>query len=95
MKMKLLNECPSIKSNILEDTKITVKFCGKDENPDKPSSGFLPVYIYSCPTNFSTVTYFEVCRLDIRELLQQIYIIKKKLPLLDLNMIQGSFLLKL
>ncbi|CAH2017001.1 unnamed protein product [Acanthoscelides obtectus] len=59
MKMKLLNEGSSIKNSVLETENITVKFCGKNESPESASKNFLPVFIHSCPSNFSTVSYFE------------------------------------
>lgn len=60
MKIKLLNECDSIKHNSVNDEKLTIKFYGKDECLEQPSASLLPVYIHSCPSNFSTVNYFEV-----------------------------------
>lgn len=60
MKMELLNECESLKNNIITGEKLSVRFYGKDELADPASDSFLPVYIHSCPVNFSTVNYFEV-----------------------------------
>ncbi|XP_018566189.1 biotin--protein ligase isoform X2 [Anoplophora glabripennis] len=59
LKLGLLSDCEHIKENTLVSDKLTVKFCGKDEKADAPSSSFLPVFIHSCPSNFSTVNYFE------------------------------------
>ncbi|KAJ8982609.1 hypothetical protein NQ317_005081 [Molorchus minor] len=59
LKLKLLSECNSIKDNLLQYDTLSVKFCGKDETADPSSSSFLPIFIHSCPSNFSTVNYFE------------------------------------
>lgn len=59
MKMKLLKECGNIVDNKLVTDKITVSFCGKDADPGTATQTHLPVLIYSCPSNFSTVQYFE------------------------------------
>ncbi|VEN62867.1 unnamed protein product [Callosobruchus maculatus] len=59
MKMKLLTEGNAIKNSVLEMENLTVKFCGKNETPEPASKNFLPVFIHSCPSNFSTVNYFE------------------------------------
>lgn len=60
MKLNLLNGCESIKNNVISNEKLTIKFCGKDEKHEAASASFLPIYIHSCPSNFSTVNYFEV-----------------------------------
>ncbi|CAG9814996.1 unnamed protein product [Phaedon cochleariae] len=59
MKLKLLNDCDSIKDNKLECEKVVLKFCGKDVIPGEAASNLMPVLIHSCPSNFSTVKYFE------------------------------------
>ncbi|KAJ8954187.1 hypothetical protein NQ318_005782 [Aromia moschata] len=64
LKLKLLSECDSIKDNSLQCDQLVVKFCGKDEKAESPSSCFLPVFIHSCPSNFSTVNYFEALETD-------------------------------
>lgn len=60
MKLSLLNGSDIIKNNIISGEKLTLKFCGKDEKHEPASASFLPIYIHSCPLNFSTVNYFEV-----------------------------------
>ncbi|KAJ8916594.1 hypothetical protein NQ315_000238 [Exocentrus adspersus] len=59
LKLNLLSGCDDIKDNTLIGDKVTVKFCGKDEAAETPTSSLLPVFIHSCPSNFSTVKYFE------------------------------------
>ncbi|XP_060532773.1 biotin--protein ligase [Cylas formicarius] len=59
LKLKMLSECPYIKDNKLEAGDLGVVFCGKDDRYDSPSRMFLPVLVHACPSNFSTVTYFE------------------------------------
>ncbi|XP_072379075.1 biotin--protein ligase isoform X1 [Diabrotica undecimpunctata] len=59
LKLKLLTECKDITDMRLENSKIVLKFCGKDEKPDQATSNFMPIFIHTCPSNFSTVTYFE------------------------------------
>ncbi|CAG9853591.1 unnamed protein product [Phyllotreta striolata] len=59
LKLKLFSECDDVKDKKLECKKVAVKFCGKDEQSERPSVDFMPVYIHSCPSNFSTVNYFE------------------------------------
>lgn len=40
---------------------ITIQWCLRGETPSQPPShNFLPVYVYECPENFSTVEYFDV-----------------------------------
>lgn len=63
MKMELLKECESLKNNTINGEKLSIRFYGKDENTEPASASFLPVYIHSCPSNFSTVNYFEVSML--------------------------------
>lgn len=60
MKLSLLNGSDIVKNNMISDEKLTLKFCGKDEKHEAASASFLPIYIHSCPSNFSTVNYFEV-----------------------------------
>lgn len=58
--MKMLSDCENIKNNKLICDKVTLQFYGKDEKYETASYNFLPILIHSCPTNFSTVKYFEV-----------------------------------
>ncbi|XP_068619675.1 biotin--protein ligase [Battus philenor] len=40
--------------------KLTIQWCMRGETPiELPSAGFLPVCLYECPENFSTVEYFD------------------------------------
>lgn len=55
-----------LKSNMDADSvittpKLTMKFCGPDDKLPKVNSNILPILIHSCPEDFSTVDYFEVC----------------------------------
>ncbi|RVE44405.1 hypothetical protein evm_010935 [Chilo suppressalis] len=39
---------------------IRIQWCLRGETPiEPPSSNFLPVYVYECPDNFSTVEYYD------------------------------------
>lgn len=41
--------------------KLTIQWCMRGETPlEPPSAEFLPVCLYECPENFSTVEYFDV-----------------------------------
>ncbi|KPJ10734.1 Biotin--protein ligase [Papilio machaon] len=43
--------------------KLTIQWCMRGEMPlEQPSAEFLPVCLYECPENFSTVEYFDVWR---------------------------------
>lgn len=64
LKLKLLTECEDIKDMKMDCRKISLLFCGKDEKPPNPTSNFMPVFIHTCPSNFSTVTYFESLTTD-------------------------------
>lgn len=59
LKLELLNNCANIKENKLELDKYLVSFCGKDIDPEVAVYNKLPILIHSCPSNFSTVHYFE------------------------------------
>ncbi|KAF5283108.1 hypothetical protein FQA39_LY17415 [Lamprigera yunnana] len=58
VKQDLLSDCNSIKNNELVNDKITLKFFGKDIEPEPATAKMLPVLIHACPSNFSTVKYF-------------------------------------
>lgn len=60
LKLKLLQECENITENKLSTAKMNIQFCSKDVDPASPSETYLPVLVHSCPSNFSTVQYFEV-----------------------------------
>ncbi|XP_065202464.1 biotin--protein ligase [Planococcus citri] len=45
--------------NTLAMKNITLKFCGKGASSLEANERFLPVKLYDCPQNFSTVEYFE------------------------------------
>ncbi|CAK1545560.1 unnamed protein product [Leptosia nina] len=39
---------------------LTLQWCMRNEHPaDQPSETFLPVHLYECPENFSTVEYYD------------------------------------
>lgn len=65
LKFELLNELKSkmLKENTIENGTVTVRFYGKNEQPNIPTINFLPILIHSCPDDFSTVDYFDVCLL--------------------------------
>jgi hypothetical protein len=39
---------------------LSMKFCGKNEDPPTPESYILPIMVHSCPDDFSTLDYFDV-----------------------------------
>lgn len=45
--------------NVLKQTDVSLKFCGKGVTPPDTTASLLPVLMYACPDTFSTVTYFE------------------------------------
>ncbi len=47
--------------NTLITSSVTLKFCGKNEVPPASDSNVLPILIHSCPEDFSTLDYFNVC----------------------------------
>ncbi|KAF2904465.1 hypothetical protein ILUMI_01705 [Ignelater luminosus] len=59
LKQAMLSECRDMVDNTLINEKITLKFCGKGIEPEPATAIFLPVLIHACPSNFSTVKYFE------------------------------------
>ncbi|CAH1110239.1 unnamed protein product [Psylliodes chrysocephalus] len=59
LKLKLFSDCDAIVDKNLNCTRMSAKFCGKDEQAEPASVNFMPIYIHSCPSNFSTVQYFE------------------------------------
>lgn len=46
--------------NVLKQTDISLKFCGKGITPPDATASLMPVLMYACPDTFSTVSYFEV-----------------------------------
>lgn len=56
----MLKDNENIIENKLMGDKLSLIFCGKDDEPGPITSSRLPVMILSCPANFSTVQYFEV-----------------------------------
>lgn len=60
MKLQMLRDNENIVENKVTSDKLTLVFCGKDDDPGVATSLRLPVMILSCPANFSTVQYFEV-----------------------------------
>ncbi|XP_037897765.1 biotin--protein ligase isoform X2 [Glossina fuscipes] len=54
---KLKEKCDQ--NNLIHTPKLTLKFCGPNENLPKPANDMLPILIHSCPEDFSTVDYFE------------------------------------
>ncbi|KAK9746642.1 Biotin protein ligase C terminal domain [Popillia japonica] len=59
MKLQMLKDNENIIENKLMGDKLSLIFCGKDDEPGPITSSRLPVMILSCPANFSTVQYFE------------------------------------
>lgn len=45
---------------ILKINGLSIKFCGKNEEPENAKENFLPIMVHSCPDDFSTVDYFDV-----------------------------------
>lgn len=58
--MALLSNSEDISQNQLICDKINVVFCGHNVKPGIASHFRLPVLMHSCPTDFSTLDYFEV-----------------------------------
>lgn len=48
------------KNGMLNSRKLALKFCGLNESVPSASTNVLPILIHSCPTDFSTVEYFDV-----------------------------------
>ncbi|CAH0549555.1 unnamed protein product [Brassicogethes aeneus] len=59
LKLKMLSECDSIVNNKITTNNLEINFCGKNVEPEIPTNKNLPVMVHACPTNFSTVNYFE------------------------------------
>lgn len=49
-----------VKDNVIKNDLLTIQFCGKGVEPEKAEANVLPVMLFSCPDNFSTVAYFDV-----------------------------------
>ncbi|XP_050355144.1 biotin--protein ligase isoform X2 [Nymphalis io] len=61
-KMSLVESwCPVVDGKRIQKLDdLTIQWCMRDETPiQPPSETFLPVYLYECPENFSTVEYFD------------------------------------
>lgn len=47
--------------NVIQMSELALQFCGKsDAAPHPATDSHLPVMIFHCPEDFSTVEYFEV-----------------------------------
>lgn len=46
--------------NILSMKSVDLMFCGKGATTPEAKDHFLPIKLYDCPQNFSTVEYFDV-----------------------------------
>lgn len=51
---------------VLKIDGMSMKFCGKNEEPGNARSNYLPIMVHSCPDDFSTVDYFDVSSLKIK-----------------------------
>ncbi|VVD03597.1 unnamed protein product [Leptidea sinapis] len=53
--------CPSVEGKRVQKLgELSVQWCMRGEKPvQQPADDFLPVYLYECPDNFSTVEYFD------------------------------------
>jgi hypothetical protein len=62
LKFEVLEELKSKMetSNTLKLDNLTVKFCGKGEDPPHADVNCFPVMIHLCPDDFSTLDYFDV-----------------------------------
>uniref|UniRef100_A0A182N9Z3 LIM zinc-binding domain-containing protein n=1 Tax=Anopheles dirus TaxID=7168 RepID=A0A182N9Z3_9DIPT len=61
-KVEMLDALKStmIRPNIIQTHELTLQFCGKSDNAPSPATdSHLPVMIFHCPEDFSTVEYFE------------------------------------
>lgn len=52
-----------VKSTCIDTGDIVIKFYGKNEKIDNANEKLLPVYVHSCPEDFSTILYFDVSQL--------------------------------
>lgn len=62
MKFEVLEQLKSKMetTNTLKLDGLTVKFCGKNEDPPTPEAHCFPIMIHTCPDDFSTLDYFDV-----------------------------------
>lgn len=58
-KMDLLKNNANIVENKLVNDKLILNFIGNNQDPGTATLNRLPVMVHSCPTNFSTIDYFE------------------------------------
>uniref|UniRef100_A0A182PH07 LIM zinc-binding domain-containing protein n=1 Tax=Anopheles epiroticus TaxID=199890 RepID=A0A182PH07_9DIPT len=61
-KVQMLDSLKSTMSrpNVIQMSELTLQFCGKsDSTPNPATDSHLPVMIFHCPEDFSTVEYFE------------------------------------
>lgn len=72
MKLQMLKDNENIIENKLIGDKLSLIFCGKDDEPGPITSNRLPVMILSCPANFSTVQYFEVINIEFKSTMDTI-----------------------
>lgn len=70
MKFEVLEELKSKMEtpNMLKLDSLTVKFCGKGEDPPHADVNCFPVMIHSCPDDFSTLDYFDVSLYSVRNI---------------------------
>uniref|UniRef100_T1GI70 Uncharacterized protein n=1 Tax=Megaselia scalaris TaxID=36166 RepID=T1GI70_MEGSC len=51
-------------NGMLNSRKLALKFCGLNESVPSASTNVLPILIHSCPTDFSTVEYFDTLKTE-------------------------------
>lgn len=62
LKLEMLDRLKDIMSpnDTLKLPKLELQFCRNNMTTRLASSTFLPIMFYQCPSNFSTIEYFEV-----------------------------------
>ncbi|XP_055908964.1 biotin--protein ligase isoform X2 [Eupeodes corollae] len=77
--------------NMIQTSKLSMKFFGKNETVPSGKTNILPILIHSCPEDFSTVDYFDnLSTKDIGRLVIYVPIISSSMHIIsDLNLTHG------
>ncbi|KAG5672282.1 hypothetical protein PVAND_002419 [Polypedilum vanderplanki] len=65
LKFEILEQLKSkMEGNALKVNGLTMKFCGKNDDPPTPESYMLPIMVHLCPDDFSTLDYFDTLKTE-------------------------------
>ncbi|XP_055847706.1 biotin--protein ligase isoform X2 [Episyrphus balteatus] len=93
LKFEVLEKLKSLYNadNMIQTSKLSMKFCGKNETVPSAKTNVLPILIHNCPDDFSTIDYFDnLSTKDIGRLVIYAPIISSSMHIIsELNLTHG------